>query len=88
MTFSEFGRRSDENASEGIDHGTAAPLFLAGAKIKAGLHGTPLNLAALKGGDLVATIDFRQVYQAVLDNWLQLPVLPALGEKFAPLTLF
>ena len=30
MVFSEFGRRLTENASAGTDHGTAAPLFLAG----------------------------------------------------------
>jgi uncharacterized protein (DUF1501 family) len=88
MTFSEFGRRADENASEGTDHGTAAPLFLAGGKIKAGLHGAAPNLAKLKGGDLVATIDFRQVYQAVLENWLRLPTPAPLGQKFPPLELF
>ena len=27
MTFSEFGRRVEQNGSEGTDHGTAAPLF-------------------------------------------------------------
>lgn len=88
MTFSEFGRRADENASEGTDHGTAAPLFLAGAKIKAGLHGTTPKLASLKGGDLASTIDFRLAYQAVLENWLRLPALSAMGGKFAPLNLF
>jgi uncharacterized protein (DUF1501 family) len=88
MTFSEFGRRADENASEGTDHGTAAPLFVAGAKVKAGLHGTAPNLAKLKGGDLVATIDFRQVYQAVLANWLQLPAQAPLGGEFPALSLF
>jgi uncharacterized protein (DUF1501 family) len=88
MTFSEFGRRADENASEGTDHGAAAPLFLAGAKIKAGLHGTPPNLAKLHGGDVASTMDFRQVYQAVLENWLRLPAPPALGGRFPSLDLF
>jgi uncharacterized protein (DUF1501 family) len=88
MTFSEFGRRADENASEGTDHGTAAPLFLAGLKLKSGLHGSPPNLANLRGGDLVASIDFRQVYQSVLENWLRLPAPAALGGKFPSLDLF
>jgi len=34
--FSEFGRRVAENASAGTDHGTAAPVFLAGARVRAG----------------------------------------------------
>src|SRR5262249_5024729 len=37
MVFSEFGRRLAENASAGTDHGTAAPLFLAGPAVQAGL---------------------------------------------------
>jgi uncharacterized protein (DUF1501 family) len=88
MTFSEFGRRADENASEGTDHGAAAPLFVAGAKIKSGLHGTAPNLAKLQGGDVVASTDFRQVYQAILENWLRLPAPPALGGRFPSLVLF
>jgi uncharacterized protein (DUF1501 family) len=88
MTFSEFGRRADENASEGTDHGTAAPLILAGTKLKSRLHGSPPNLANLRGGDLVATIDFRQVYQCLLDSWLRLPAPAALGGQFPSLDLF
>jgi uncharacterized protein (DUF1501 family) len=88
MTFSEFGRRADENASEGTDHGAAAPLFLAGTKVKAGLHGTPPDLTKLHGGDVSSTIDFRQVYQAVLQDWLRLPAPHALGGQFPPLDLF
>ncbi len=88
MTFSEFGRRADENASEGTDHGTAAPILLAGSKVKAGLHGTAPSLSKLNGVDLVATVDFRQVYQAVLESWLQLPAAPALSGRFPPLDLF
>lgn len=88
MTFSEFGRRADENASEGTDHGTAAPMFLAGPKIKAGVHGRAPSLAKLRGADLVATIDFRQVYQAVLEHWLRLPAPAALAGRFPSLDLF
>ena len=40
MTFSEFGRRVAENANGGTDHGAAAPMFIVGDKVKAGLLGT------------------------------------------------
>ena len=36
MTYSEFGRRVAENPSGGTDHGTAAPLFVAGPAVKGG----------------------------------------------------
>ena len=39
MTFSEFGRRVSENANGGTDHGAAAPMFIVGDKVKAGLLG-------------------------------------------------
>jgi uncharacterized protein (DUF1501 family) len=84
MTFSEFGRRVDENASEGTDHGTSAPVFFAGGKLRPGLRGAAPKLPASPGVDPVATTDFRQVYQDVLTNWLQLPSQQALGGQFAP----
>ena len=53
MTFSEFGRRIDENRQMGTDHGTANVMFLMGGKVLAGLHGEVPNLANLDPqGDL------------------------------------
>ena len=65
MTYSEFGRRVRPNASGGTDHGTAAPLFVMGGKVKGGLHGVYPSLADLQDGDLKHTVDFRNVYAAV-----------------------
>ena len=45
MTFSEFGRRVAENANGGTDHGAAAPMFIVGNKVKAGLLGQYPSLA-------------------------------------------
>ena len=70
MTFSEFGRRPSENESRGTDHGTSAPLFVMGPRVKAGLHGTAPNLAVDRNQDLEFSTDFRQVYATVLDRWL------------------
>jgi uncharacterized protein (DUF1501 family) len=71
LSFSEFGRRVGENASAGTDHGTAGPVFLAGSAIRPGLHGPAPDLNALKDGDLQFTVDFREVYAAVLEHWLK-----------------
>jgi uncharacterized protein (DUF1501 family) len=87
LVFSEFGRRLTENASGGTDHGTAAPVLLAGGAVRAGLHGPYPNLEDLADGDPKHAIDFRRVYATVLDQWLACPSEPILGEKFEPLTL-
>ncbi len=70
MVFSEFGRRVGENASGGTDHGTAAPMYLVGPMVKPGVLGTHPSLTNLDEGDLKFTADFRQVYAAVLKNWM------------------
>jgi uncharacterized protein (DUF1501 family) len=85
LVFSEFGRRLGENASAGTDHGTAAPVFLLGSPVKAGLHGPYPNLSDLADGDPKHAIDFRRVYASVLDGWLSCPSEKVLGEKFEPL---
>ncbi len=85
MTFSEFGRRVAENANGGTDHGAAAPMFIVGNRIKAGLQGTYPSLAPedLFQGDLRHTVDFRSVYAGVLEQWLRTKSEPILGRKFA-----
>lgn len=85
MTFSEFGRRPMENDGKGTDHGTAAPLFILGSRIKGGLHGTAPNLNLARNQDLTFGIDFRQVYATVIDRWLHGDSAAVLGQKFAPL---
>jgi len=64
-TYSEFGRRAKQNASGGTDHGTAAPHFVMGGKVKGGLHGAYPSLTDLQDGDLRHTVDFRNVYSAL-----------------------
>lgn len=88
MTFSEFGRRLKENASQGTDHGVAAPMFLAGGIIKPGLIGAHPSLTDLDKGDLKHHTDFRQVYAAILDQWLRFDSKSVLGKEFKPAPLF
>jgi len=82
MTFSEFGRRVAQNASNGTDHGAAAPMFVLGGGAKAGLFGKYPSLTDLKGGDLVYNLDFRSVYATILDRWLKAPSQVVLGRSF------
>jgi uncharacterized protein (DUF1501 family) len=87
LVFSEFGRRVEENASQGTDHGTAAPVFLVGSGIVPGVHGPNPDLAHLVDGDPVFGVDFRQVYATVLESWLGLGSETVLGQKFDPLSV-
>jgi uncharacterized protein (DUF1501 family) len=71
FTFSEFGRRVQQNASGGTDHGTANNMFLiSGGLKKKGLINDLPDLADLDEGDLKYKVDFKEVYATVLKNWL------------------
>ena len=85
MTFSEFGRRSNENDSAGTDHGTSAPLFVMGSKVKGGLFGETPNLDFERNADLPHSIDFRQIYSTILTRWLNCDSTRILGRDFAPI---
>jgi uncharacterized protein (DUF1501 family) len=69
MTYSEFGRRVAENGSRGTDHGTAAPHFVMGGKVKGGFHGRQPTLTDLSEGDVKHTVDFRNVFATVAQRW-------------------
>ena len=70
MTFSEFGRTVRENGRRGTGHGAAAPIFLAGGRLKQNLVGAHPSLTDLDNGALKFHTDFRSVYATVLDKWL------------------
>lgn len=83
-TYSEFGRRVAENGSLGTDHGAASMLFALTPTGKGGLHGSHPSLTDLTDGDLKYKIDFRSVYAAILDKWLEIPSAEVIGEVFQP----
>jgi uncharacterized protein (DUF1501 family) len=82
MTFSEFGRRVQENGSKGTDHGAASCLFVAGPALKGGIVGEHPSLKDLDSGDLKYALDFRRIYATLLDNWLHCDSKAVLGAKF------
>ncbi|WP_207428374.1 DUF1501 domain-containing protein [Pedobacter sp. SYSU D00535] len=86
LTFSEFGRRVEQNASNGTDHGTANNLFIFGGKLKKpGIYNEAPDLTNLENGDLRYKIDFREVYATVLDKWLDVEDNGILNKKFSGL---
>jgi uncharacterized protein (DUF1501 family) len=88
MTYSEFGRRVAQNASGGTDHGTAAPLFIAGPAVKGGkFFGDEPSLTVLDQGDLRYTTDFRSVYSSVLAKVLGVDPTVALGRNWPVLDI-
>ncbi len=88
MTWSEFGRRVTGNASDGTDHGSAGPMFVAGTPVAGGFYGERPSLAALDKNNLRFTTDFRQVYASMLEGWLGAPSDAVLGGRYERLPLF
>lgn len=88
MTFSEFGRRVEQNASNGTDHGTANNVFLFGGKLKkAGIFNQAPDLMQLDNGDLKYQVDFRDIYATMLSKWLDVNNSQILNKNFVGLDL-
>jgi uncharacterized protein (DUF1501 family) len=77
-----------ENASEGTDHGAAAPAFFVGNRVNGGLLGKAPDLQDLDDGDVKFSIDFRRLYASLLDDWLQIDSTAVLGQRYETLPLF
>jgi uncharacterized protein (DUF1501 family) len=79
LVWSEFGRRPQENASGGTDHGAAGCAFVIGTRAAGTMVGEWPGLAGGLDdlGNLRATSDFRGVYCSLLEQWL--------GHEAAPI---
>ena len=83
MTWSEFGRRVQENASLGTDHGTAGVHFVVGNAAVKGIYGPAPALNTLdKNGNLPWQNDFRSYYGTVLRDWLKTDADAILGKGY------
>jgi len=87
LVYSEFGRRVEENASGGTDHGAAAPMFLAGLPVQGGIYGRHPSLVELDDGDLIHTTDFRSVYGTVIRDWFGIEPSRVLRADYPALPL-
>jgi uncharacterized protein (DUF1501 family) len=85
LVWSEFGRRPQENASAGTDHGAAGCGFVMGTRAAGTMIGEWPGLAngldAL--GNVRATSDFRSLYASLLEQWLgheAAPIIPGAAK--------
>jgi uncharacterized protein (DUF1501 family) len=68
--WSEFGRRAQENGSDGTDHGAAGTGLLIGSRVNGGMLGEFPSLSGLDvNGNQVENIDFRGLYCSLLEQW-------------------
>jgi uncharacterized protein (DUF1501 family) len=89
MTYSEFGRTSWSNDSDGTDHGTSNNHFVIGEGVKGGLYGAQPSLAGLQRWDRMPHhVDFRSMYASVLDGWMGGGASTVLGANYPNLGLF
>jgi uncharacterized protein (DUF1501 family) len=88
MTCSEFGRRPRENDNGGTEHGSSAPHFVLGGRVRGGLYGAPPSLSQLDGnGNLPMAVDFRCLYATVLRSCWGCDAAAVLERYFEPLPL-
>jgi uncharacterized protein (DUF1501 family) len=89
MTYSEFGRTSYANDSDGTDHGTAGTHFIIGPAVRGGLYGQMPSLANLDRWDRLAHhVDYRTMYATLIDSWLGGGASSVLGGNFGNLNVF
>ena len=68
--WSEFGRRAQENGSDGTDHGAAGTSLLIGSRVNGGMIGEFPALSHLDiNGNQTVNVDFRSVYASLLEQW-------------------
>ncbi|MDP9383937.1 MAG: DUF1501 domain-containing protein [Actinomycetota bacterium] len=71
FVWSEFGRRAEQNASGGTDHGAGGIAWVQGPRARAGVLTDYPDLKRLdKDGNLAVTVDFRRVYASLLEQWM------------------
>jgi uncharacterized protein (DUF1501 family) len=85
LVWSEFGRRGEENGSDGTDHGAAGVALLMGTRARGQMIGElpRLHDALDKNGNLKATVDFRSIYSSLLEQWFDFDAAGAIPNARA-----
>jgi uncharacterized protein (DUF1501 family) len=83
MSWSEFGRRPQDNGSNGTDHGTLGSHFVVGDAVNPGIYGGVPDLANLdRNGNRTMQNDFRSYYGTILQDWLGADAAAILGPGY------
>jgi uncharacterized protein (DUF1501 family) len=84
LVWSEFGRRAEENGSNGTDHGAAGSGFLIGTSARGQMIGEFPGVDNLdEDGNLRPTADFRGIYSSLIEQWFNhdaASVIPGAGS--------
>lgn len=82
--WSEFGRRAQENGSDGTDHGAAGASLLIGTPSTGTMVGEWPGLSTLDvNGNQIENVDYRGVYCSLLEQWFgqdAAAVIPGAGQ--------
>jgi len=74
ITFSEFGRKAQENGSLGTEHGEVAPVFAFGKPVKSGVSGVNVDLseAVSSNNFQIQSVqyDYRQTFATIMQDFL------------------
>jgi len=89
MVWSEFGRRPEDNDSNGTDHGAGGLMLIVGDRANGGIRSEFPGLSSLDEDDnLKVSTEFRTVYATLLESWLGVEaarVLPKMDGSRLPL---
>jgi len=81
LVWSEFGRRPQDNDSNGTDHGAGGLVLVVGERAQGGIQSEFPGLARLDPFDnLRVTTEFRTVYASLLESWLGVEAERVLGR--------